>query len=104
MTISKRRLAEIEAIPDDAIDTSDIPEMDASFFETARLVMPSGQPKKAISMRIDEDVLEWFRAQGKGHLTRMSAVLRAYMLESQSNAHGFSEAPPTEFKGPEKKV
>ncbi len=103
MPISKERLAEIEAIPDEAIDTSDIPEMDESFFRTARLVMPSCHPKKAISLRVDEDVLEWFRSQGKGHLTRMSAVLRAYMLESQSQIHGFSEAPPAEFKGSEKK-
>jgi uncharacterized protein (DUF4415 family) len=30
-------------------------------------------------MRVDSDVLEWFRAQGEGHLTRMNAVLRSFM-------------------------
>jgi len=30
-------------------------------------------------LRVDSDVLEWFRAQGKGHLTRMNAVLRSYV-------------------------
>lgn len=80
MPISKKRLAEIEAIRDEDIDTSDIPEMDESFFETAKLVMPAGTSKTAISMRVDEDVLKWFKAQGKGHLSRMNAVLRAYML------------------------
>ncbi len=40
MPVSKDRLAEIAAIPDDRIDTSDIPEMDESFFATAKLVMP----------------------------------------------------------------
>ena len=80
MPISKERLAEIEAIPGEEIDTSDIPEMDEKFFATARLVMPPGASKKAVSLRVDEDVFAWFKARGKGHLSRMNAVLRAYML------------------------
>ena len=40
MSISKKRLTEIEAIADDEIDTSDIPEADESFFKEARLVLP----------------------------------------------------------------
>ena len=44
---------------------------------TARLVIP--EPKKAVSLRIDPDVLDFFRSQGKGYQTRMNAVLRAYM-------------------------
>ena len=80
MTISKERLAQIEALSEDHIDFSDIPEMDSAFFETARLVMPAGTTKQAISIRVDDDVLQWFKAQGKGHLSRMNAVLRAYML------------------------
>jgi uncharacterized protein (DUF4415 family) len=35
-------------------------------------------PKAAISLRIDHDVLAWFKAQGDGYQTRMNAVLRAY--------------------------
>ena len=35
-------------------------------------------PKEAISLRVDADVLEWFRAQGEGYQTRMNAVLRAF--------------------------
>ena len=85
MPISKRRLAEIEAIPDSAIDTAEIPEMDESFFATARLVLPPGVGKKAVSLRVDEDVLNWFKAQGKGHLSRMNAVLRAYMLAHKAD-------------------
>ena len=80
MPISRERLAEIDAIPDDEIDTSDIREMDEKFFATAKLVMPPGASKKAVSLRVDEDVFAWFKAQGKGHLSRMNAVLRAYML------------------------
>jgi uncharacterized protein (DUF4415 family) len=82
MNISKERLAQIEALPKDQIDFTDIPEMDEAFFKTARLVMPAGTSKQAISIRVDDDVLQWFKAQGKGHLSRMNAVLRAYMLSS----------------------
>ena len=35
-------------------------------------------PKAAISLRVEQDVLEWFKAQGPGYQTRMNAVLRAY--------------------------
>ncbi len=83
MPVSKERLAEIDAIPDDGIDTSDIPEMGEKFFATAKLVMPPGASKKAVSLRVDEDVFDWFKAQGKGHLSRMNAVLRAYMLANR---------------------
>lgn len=84
MAISKKRLAEIAAIPDAEIDTSEIPEMDEEFFATARLVMPPRASKKAVSLRVDEDVFDWFKAQGKGHLSRMNAVLRAYMLTNRT--------------------
>lgn len=36
------------------------------------------QPKASISLRVDRDVLEWFKAQGPGYQTRMNAVLRAF--------------------------
>jgi uncharacterized protein (DUF4415 family) len=84
MTISQQRLADIHAIGDDQIDYSDIPEMGDAFFKTARLVMPGQATKQAVSIRVDEDVLTWFKAGGKGHLSRMNAVLRAYMLATRS--------------------
>ena len=56
MPISNKRLAEIDAIPDAKIDTSDIPEMDETFFVAARLVMPPGSSKKVVSFRVNEDV------------------------------------------------
>ncbi len=83
MPISKERLAEIASQPDETIDTSDLPELGEAFFANARLVLPAGADKKTVTLRMDEDVLAWFKAQGKGHLTRMNAVLRAYMLARQ---------------------
>ena len=85
MPISKKRLAKIEAIKDEDIDTSDIPELDEDFFKKARLVLPAGVSKKTVTLRMDEDVLDWFKGQGKGHLTRMNAVLRTYMLTQQTD-------------------
>jgi uncharacterized protein (DUF4415 family) len=35
-------------------------------------------PKTSIALRVDNDVLEWFKAQGPGYQTRMNAVLRAF--------------------------
>lgn len=58
MPITKERLAEINAMPDGQIDTSEIPELDDTFFETARLVLPAGITKKAVIMRLDDNVLE----------------------------------------------
>ena len=49
----------------------------AEFWKSARVVVPQG--KTSVHLRLDNDVVEWFRARGKGHLTRMNAVLRAYV-------------------------
>jgi uncharacterized protein (DUF4415 family) len=49
------------------------------FWEGAKLVMPP--PKQAVSIRVDQDVLEWFRKQGPRYQTRMNAVLRSYMTQ-----------------------
>ncbi|NJS11044.1 MAG: BrnA antitoxin family protein [Microcoleus sp. CSU_2_2] len=77
MTISRKRLEELENIPESAIDTSDIPELDASFWEQAKLVEPL--TKQAISLRVDSDVLDWFKNQGKGYQSLMNSVLRSYV-------------------------
>jgi uncharacterized protein (DUF4415 family) len=57
----------------------DAPEVvpDEAFWRNARVVVPPG--KKSIHLRVDADVLEWFKSQGRGYLTRMNAVLRSFM-------------------------
>ena len=52
------------------------------FWKSARVVMPPG--KTSVHLRLDRDIVDWFRARGKGHLTRMNAVLRAY-VEAQKD-------------------
>ena len=66
----------LKSIKDSEIDVSDIPKLDASFFKRAQLRMP--RPKKAVSLRLDPDVLEWFKEQGEGYQTRINAVLRLF--------------------------
>ena len=61
---------------DEDIDYSDIPELDENFFKNARVVVPPG--KKQLTLRLDADVLEWMKAQGKGYQSRINAILRAY--------------------------
>ena len=78
MPISQTRLKELASRSDQQIDYSDIPELDEAFFEKAKIVRPAAD-KRQITIRIDADVLDWFRDQGKGYQTHMNAVLKAYM-------------------------
>ena len=77
MSISPKRLREMEGIPEDTIDTSDIPELDHSFWLNAKMVKP--QTKELISLPVDRDVLDWFQSQGQDYQTLMNSVLRSYV-------------------------
>lgn len=62
-------------------DSDNLP-LDDPFFETARRLHPSAllkEAKQQITLRIDADVLEWFRSFGAGYQSRMNAVLKAYV-------------------------
>ncbi len=52
--------------------------VDDEFWRNARVVMPPPS-KTSVHLRLDSDVLAWFREQGRGHLSRMNAVLRSFM-------------------------
>lgn len=67
----------LQKMTDREIDYSDIPATDAKFWEKARIVMPSA--KTHLSLRLDEDVVEWFKRQGDGYQTRINAVPRSYV-------------------------
>ncbi len=81
------RLAKMK---DSDIDFSDIPEITPAQF--AKAVVRRGLkpvPKKSqITLRLDSDVLEWFKATGKGYHTRINMLLRAYMEQSKSHKLG----------------
>jgi uncharacterized protein (DUF4415 family) len=61
---------------DEDIDLSDAPELGPDFFANA-IIWPG--PKKQVTLRIDPDVLTFFRKQGRGYQSAMNAVLRKYM-------------------------
>lgn len=63
-------------------DAPEAESLGAEFWSSARVVMPRG--KTSVHLRLDSDVVEWFRANGKGHLTRMNAVLKAYVEAHKS--------------------
>ncbi len=84
-TITPEIAAELEAIaamPDNAIDYSDIPQItDFSGFEVGRFYRPV---KETITVRLDSDVLHWLKQGGKGYQSRLNAILRKEMT-SKSN-------------------
>lgn len=68
------RMSEEEIMRTSPPELRDLPD---DFWDHAVLVPPV--LKQPISLRVDEDILEWFRRQGPRYQTRMNAVLRAYM-------------------------
>ena len=69
-----RRMTEAEIRRTAPPELADLPK---DFWDEAELVVPA--PKQAISLRVDEDVLDWFKQTGPRYQTRMNAVLRSYM-------------------------
>lgn len=87
-TTVRHSLSQIKAMRERGEDQTspDAPQGDslgAEFWSSARVVMPAG--KTSVHLRLDSDVVDWFKANGKGHLTRMNAVLRAY-VEAQKHS------------------
>jgi len=81
-TIVGDPLSEVEAkrAHGDDQTRADAPEAESlseDFWKHARVVMPPG--KTSVHLRLDSDIVDRFKAAGKGHLTRMNAVLRAYV-------------------------
>jgi uncharacterized protein (DUF4415 family) len=76
----KLRLATLAALPDDQIDTSDAPFRPDAVWVKA---VDFPHAKKLISLRIDEDVIEFFKQAGSRYQTRINAVLRSYVNAQQ---------------------
>ena len=77
--VSLRRMTEAQIARTSPPELSDLP---SDFWDDA-VVVP--QPKRAISLRVDADVLEWFRETGPRYQTRMNAVLRTYVARIRQN-------------------
>lgn len=66
-------------------DAPEGPDLGPDFWKSARVVHPQA-PKQQLTMRLDADVVAWFKAQGKGYQTRMNAVLRSYYEAAREKA------------------
>ena len=71
----------------------ELPELPSDFWDSAVPVVPAG--KVPISLRVDSDVLEWFREEGPKYQSRMNAVLRSYMERSLNRPKGKSRLRPS---------
>lgn len=70
---------EIEQAVEDDPDTA---LLDEEWFEKVQFVVPTAE-KKRITIRLDEDIIEHFKREGKGYQSRINAVLKAYVLAQQ---------------------
>lgn len=82
---SRTDLARVQAKTEEQIrrdiandpDFRDVPE---DWYKTAEAVMPTS--KKLLSLRLDADIIDWFKQQGPGYQTRINAVLRAFVQQT----------------------
>ena len=88
-SISRKSLTDwerLEKMNDEDIDLSDCPAVTPEMFAKA-IRKPGGipitKPKAQVTLRIDQDVLDWFKAQGQGYQTQINSLLRAYMEASK---------------------
>ena len=78
-------LARLRRVTEREIERTAPPELaglPVDFWDVADIV--AAPPKQAISFRVDEDVLKWFREQGPRYQTRMNAVLRSYVSRTKA--------------------
>jgi uncharacterized protein (DUF4415 family) len=74
---SQTNWEKVDNLSNHEIDTSDIGPLDEKFFKDTEISLRP--PKKSLTLRLDADVLEWFRKKGEGYQTRINAILRTYM-------------------------
>lgn len=74
---SRTDMNRINKLKDSSINYSDIPETDEKFWEDAEIIFPS--KKIHLSIRLDDDIIEWFKQFGSGYQTKINRVLRSYM-------------------------
>jgi uncharacterized protein (DUF4415 family) len=78
---TKTNLEHLDALTDDEIDTSNIPPLTDKFFSSAKWRMPA--PKVQVTVEIEPEVLDWFKAQGQDYERFLAAALRIYAQAHQ---------------------
>jgi uncharacterized protein (DUF4415 family) len=86
MTATQRkRLANLAAMPDSKIDYSDIPKQTADVKWNRPGALIPGENKQQITLRLDSDVLDFFKNTGARYQSRINAVLREYVKAHRNN-------------------
>jgi uncharacterized protein (DUF4415 family) len=88
--LSQTDWARVDALTDDEIDLSEVPELDESFFANAVLRMP--RSPIAVTLHVDPEVLTWFKAQGEAYEDRVNAALRIYAEAHEAYTHTSARA------------
>jgi uncharacterized protein (DUF4415 family) len=85
LTKSQTDWERLGTMTDEEIDFSDVEEITPEQFAQAvvRRGLKAAPKKQQITLRVDSDVIKWFKSRGRGYQTKINALLRAYM-----NAHG----------------
>ena len=92
---SRTDWARVRAMRDEDIDYTDSPELDDEWFANAVLAVPVR--KDTITIRLDRDVLDWFKSRGPGYQTRINAILTSYM-RAQTSATAKRKSKATKSK------
>jgi len=79
------QLAKLASLPDDRIDTDDIPEAPPENWIDARRANAYRPLKQSVTIRLDADVLSWFKehADGRGYQTEINRVLRLHVVAAE---------------------
>jgi len=83
-TKSQTNFARLDKMKDEDIDYSHAPAITPEMF--AKSIVRRGlkpRTKTQVTLRVDTDVLEWYKKQGRGYQTKINLLLRAYMQEHQ---------------------
>lgn len=83
---TEARLAKLAAMPDDQIDIADIPEAPEESWQLARRPGLYRPVKKPVTLRLDADVITWFKehTQEHGYQTEINRVLRRYVTNAEA--------------------
>ena len=81
----REELEKLAQMPEHEIDTSDIPEWTDEMWKRAERGKLYRPIKKAVSLRLDADVIEWLKKDGEGYQTRANRILRERMLGDKAS-------------------
>ena len=83
----RREVEALARLPDEQIDFSDAPKMTDEDWNRPHYVGLHYRPgKKSVTIRLDEDMVQWFKSQGKGWQTKMNWALRLYFATHRKQA------------------